>query len=178
MLFLGRVTWVKGLDLLLMALANVKKELPYVKLKLVGPVNQQYEAYLNRIASELQLTDSISFTGALYGQEKIDVINNSAFLVLPSYKEYTPNVLLEAQALGKPVISSNVGAVSEMLVSGETGLLIEPGNLSELVQAIKVLFTNVTLVKQASIKAVEFSKKFSSNISIEKLEKLYFAVKQ
>ena len=57
--------------------------------------------------------------------------------VLPSlYKEGLPNVLLESMSMGVPVISSNIGGVSEIVIDGETGLMVEPGDKLALANAI------------------------------------------
>jgi glycosyltransferase involved in cell wall biosynthesis len=63
--------------------------------------------------------------------------------VLPSLeKEGLPNVLLESMSMGVPVVSSNIGGVAEIVIDGETGYLVEPGNKSVLADAIGRVWAN------------------------------------
>ncbi len=74
--------------------------------------------------------------------------------VLPSlYKEGLPNVLLESMSMGVPVISSNIGGVPEIVMDGETGYVVEPGDKSALVDAIKKAWTNQDKYREMKVKA-------------------------
>ena len=162
--------------MLIKALKYVKDVKPDLKLKLVGPSDPQYEKYLRDLLGRLHLKSLVDFLGPLHGDEKYYLVGCSKILVLPSLKEYTPSVLLEAQALGVPVIATRVGAVPEMMLDGETGLLVKPGDELELAKAIGVLLENEDLRLKFSRKAREFAKNFTVERAVYKLEKIYHDV--
>ena len=60
----------------------------------------------------------------------------SDMVILPSYREGLPRVLVEAAAMGKPVVASRIPPITEIVVNGETGLLVEPDNPEAFAQAI------------------------------------------
>jgi glycosyltransferase involved in cell wall biosynthesis len=61
-----------------------------------------------------------------------EVYRNASIFVLPTYADFSPNVICEAMAMGLPVIASNVGAIGEMVMDGQTGFLIQPGDAAAL----------------------------------------------
>jgi len=67
---------------------------------------------------------------------------NCSVFICPTLADYHPIVLVEAQALGKPVISTKVGAIPEIVSNGKTGLLVEPGDEAELANAITTLLSD------------------------------------
>ena len=69
---------------------------------------------------------------------------------MPSYKEGYPNALLEAMASGLPVIATRVGAITDLISEGESGLLIEPGNTQQLAEKLSMLIRNGSLRKEIS----------------------------
>lgn len=82
-----------------------------------------------------QLGDKMRFYGYVSGQEKKKIFMESDVLILPSYGEGLPIVIIEALSAGCAIISSNVGAIPEIITS-HNGILIQPGNLKELKNAI------------------------------------------
>ena len=83
-----------------------------------------------------------------YVFERLDIT------VLPSlYKEGLPNVLLESLAMGVPVIATNIGGVAEVVIDGETGYLVEPGNSTELANAINRIWADQEKYKEMCFNA-------------------------
>jgi glycosyltransferase involved in cell wall biosynthesis len=173
MLFLGRITWVKGVHILIKAFKYVKSIEPNLKLKLAGPSDPRYEKYLRDLVEKLRLESSVEFLGPIHGNEKYHIIKCSRFLVLPSLKEYTPGVLLEAQSLGVPVIATKVGAVPEMVLNRKTGLLVRPNDTYELAKSIETLIVNEDLRRSFSEQAREWVKNFTLESAVTELEKVY-----
>jgi glycosyltransferase involved in cell wall biosynthesis len=175
LLFIGRVVRMKGLHVLVKALKyvsySIKKD---VKLTIVGPQNEIYAKYLERLISKLNLNDQVNMKGVVSEDEKYRLIASHKIFVLPSLGDYTPSVILEAQALGTPVIATRVGAIPTMLINGKTGLLVKPGDAMELAEGIKKLYVNDDLRESMSKNAKEFSKNFLLERSIKKLEHLYY----
>jgi glycosyltransferase involved in cell wall biosynthesis len=175
-LYLGRIVHRKGVHVLLKALNIVKQRSSKIKVGIAGPSDPQYLENLKILVKQLKLEDIVSFIGTVKEEEKYILIRSYKVVVLPSLKEYTPSVLLEAQALGTPVIATRVGAVPEMVGEEETGLLVEPNNELELAEAIEILLSNDALRSEFSRKAREFVKKFTIEKSAEKLERLYHGI--
>jgi len=172
-LFLGRITEVKGVHILIEAFTHIKRKYPETKLILAGPSDKRYEKTLRMIMEKYNLTDSIEFTGPVYGENKINLIRSALVFVLPSLKEYTGGVLLEAQALGTPVVATRVGAIPEIVLDGETGFLVEPNNPRELAEAIIRLIEDEELWRRLSTKAREWARNFTLEKRVDELESLY-----
>jgi glycosyltransferase involved in cell wall biosynthesis len=130
----------KGHPVLLNALGElVKSRLPNAHLMMVG--DGPDETMLKERMRALGLERNISFFPFTdepnYIYERLDIT------VLPSiYKEGLPNVLLESESMGVPVVATNVGGISEIVFDGETGYLVEPGNVSALASAIIEVWEN------------------------------------
>jgi len=174
--YLGRIVYRKGLHVLLKALSEVKRSFNGIKADIAGPSDPQYLRSLKALVKQYRLEDNVYFVGVIDEGEKYDFIRSHKVLVLPSLKEYTPSILLEAQALGVPVIATKVGAVSEMLINGETGFLVKPGDELELAKAIEVLVKNHKLRERFSAKAKIFSMNFTVEKQVDRLEDLYHEV--
>jgi len=81
----------------------------------------------------------VEVLGSKPHDELPDVINRHDVLVLPSYSEGLPNVVLEAMACGKPVIATDVGGVGEMITDGKEGVLIKPKSVSAIKEALATM---------------------------------------
>ena len=129
----------KGTEMLLETLALLKKRGVDVQLLAVGPFETpEYEDKIKTLASELGVQDLITWTGFVNDVEtwfkKMDAF------VLPSlFGEGLPMVLLEAMALGTPVISAEVEGVNQAIRNGRDGLVFEPGNCDALAGCVQGL---------------------------------------
>jgi len=171
-LFIGRIVERKGIDVLLEAYKQIAKKIDS-RLIIAGPGNTRTLQKIKKQVEKYALKQHVSILGYISEGEKIRIIASSKILTLPSYREYTPVVLLEAQALGTPVVASKVGAIPEIVKDEETGILIEPGNVDRLAKALETLLTNGELWKNMSLRAREWAKKFTLSRAVSKLEKLY-----
>jgi phosphatidyl-myo-inositol alpha-mannosyltransferase len=126
----------KGMEVLLQALAALKSSGFDLRLRAIGPFETpEYESSILALVDKLGLASSITWTG--FVQEISTELQQVDLLVLPSlYGEGTPMVVLEAMAEGLPVIASSVEGITEAIRHREDGLLVEPGSVSQLVQAI------------------------------------------
>lgn len=131
--FVGRVTRDKGADDLVEAFLRLSEEAPTAHLLLVGRV----EADDSPSPATLQTIDehpNIHLTGMM--QDVAAAYQAMDFLVLPSYREGFPNVVLEASAAGRPTIGYRSTGVVDAVVHDETGLLVPTGDAAELGRAI------------------------------------------
>lgn len=120
-LFLGALIERKGIFDLLESLTT----LPDVTLHVGGTGdNQRFKKMVN----DLNLQRHIIYHGWVNAEQKAELFAQCQLLILPSYNEGLPVVILEAMASGLPVISTPVGGIPEVILPGETGFLVEPGN--------------------------------------------------
>jgi glycosyltransferase involved in cell wall biosynthesis len=137
--FVGRPSEAKGLHLLLDAVAAIP-EIDGRKVELLvvgdGPERPTFEAR----AGKADLAGRVTFAGAVFDVRsaylRMDV------LALPSRYEAFPMVILEAMAMRLPVIASDVGDVSKLVVTGETGVLLEANSAAAVAAALRALLAD------------------------------------
>ena len=137
--YVGRLHRLKGIDVLIRALALIKDEEPDLRAVIIGPGDRR--PYV-RLASKLGVRDRIVFTGFVDEDTKIGGIDASIALVLPSicdYVEVFSLVITEAWARGKPVIASAVGEIPFRVRNMVSGLLVPSRDPKALAQAILLL---------------------------------------
>ena len=139
----ARLSSEKGLPGLLEAFGAVRKSHPGCSLILVGD-GPEREA-LRQQARSLQLDDGVQFVGRKSEQATLDLIAESDLMVVASFMEGLPIVLLEAMAIGTPVIASHVAGIPELVVDGRSGLLFPPSDWDSLATAITRLLDDQEL---------------------------------
>ena len=133
----GRLSNEKGHRGLIEAFALVGRESPGVRLDLVGdgPLRGELEALVERQG----LADRVTLHGALSESETLAQIAAADILVLPSFMEGLPLVIMEAMALAKPVIASGVAGIPELVRDGENGILFPASHWRALADAMLTL---------------------------------------
>jgi len=174
-LYLGRIHKIKGIDVLVKAYAHLKNEMNVNDAVLVvaGPD----DGFLNEVkflVYNLGITDSVLFTGPLYGRDKLEAFVDSEVYVLPSRYEIFGLTVLEAYACGKPIVASRVGGLKDLVKNEETGLLFEPGNIAQLAKSIFNLLNDNDAAKEMGLKGKNFVREiFTIEKVVERLEKVY-----
>jgi len=135
LLFVGRIVYQKGLDLLLHALSDLQ-EYPW-ELTVVGDGPQRVP--LEELTEGLGMRERVRFLGWLKGPELVAEYHRANLFPYPSRHEGMPNAVLEAMASGLPVIASRIAGNEELVLPGKTGLLIEPENQQALEKALQKL---------------------------------------
>ena len=154
----------KNISVLLESLKLLKdKQIPYQAV-LIGD-GMDYHM-MRRKASEIQLNDSVSFTGLLQGQDLANALASGDFLVLSSNYENMPVVIIEALACGLPVVSTNVGGISE-IINESNGMLVPPRNAEKLADAMQEMLSKYHDYDANALRD-SITKKFS-NESVGKL---------
>jgi glycosyltransferase involved in cell wall biosynthesis len=130
----------KGHPVLFEALRTlVEERLPHVHLMMVG--DGPDETKLKAMVKDLDLGDHVTFFP--FTDEPSYVFERLDLTVLPSLeKEGLPNVLLESMSMGVPVVSSNLGGIPEIVIEGETGSMVAPGDADALADAIEILWAD------------------------------------
>ncbi|MGH9789099.1 MAG: glycosyltransferase family 4 protein, partial [Candidatus Acidiferrales bacterium] len=130
----------KGLLHALEALPELRRQFPGLRYVVVGDGDDR--GWLEARARSLGLGDSVTFTGHLSREELNRCYAACDLFVLPSEKEGFGIVFLEAMAHGKPVVAARAGGAPEVVLDGETGLLVEHGNRDALVGALAALLAD------------------------------------
>jgi glycosyltransferase involved in cell wall biosynthesis len=151
-LFLGWIIREKGVYDLVDAMPEVLQHYPGAKFTFAG--NKEVETLRNLIESR-GLSGAAVVPGWVSGEQRLALFRSATVLVLPSYTEGLPNVILEAMASGLPVVATPVGAIPDVIRQGETGLLVEPGNAASLAAAILTVFRDETLRRHIASKALQ-----------------------
>lgn len=139
-IFVGRLDPVKGAPLLIEAFARVLGRHPDAHLTIVGdgPIRAEAEARVGALG----IGDKVSFTGFRTQSEVSDLLRRSDMLVLPSFAEGVPVVLMEAMASRIPVIASRVAGVQELVGDGRTGFTVPPGDIDTLAACMDALMSD------------------------------------
>ncbi len=134
-MFIGRLELVKGLDILINAIAYLKeKNNLYFKLCVIGEGSLENE--LKSYVSQKELSEFFVFIGKIPHNKINNWMSAADLICLPSYNEGYPNVLLESIACGTPVIASNTGGIPD-IVNSNNGILFKTGDFKELAYKLK-----------------------------------------
>ena len=126
-----------------------------------------------QIVEEKNLKSNIIIVGWADFDRKLELLKKSSVLVLPSYNEGLPMAILEGMACGKAIISTTVGAIPEV-VKEENGILIEPGDVEKLSEALRRYCMNQERVKKIGKNNIALiHTKYSMDAMHQKLEKIY-----
>jgi glycosyltransferase involved in cell wall biosynthesis len=176
LLFIGRITSGKGLHILLQSLQYLKTP---VRLVIIGPADWDF-TYFNHIQKFMQAENSkgkhkVEYIGRLEHRELVKWYQSASILILPSTSyEAFPVVNLEALSCETPVIATKIGGVSEVVHSGENGLLVTPNSVAELANAIQCLLDDDALrLKLGKEGRRQVLENYSNTVIVEKLRKIY-----
>jgi glycosyltransferase involved in cell wall biosynthesis len=169
--FVGRLVPAKGLLYLLAAIRQIKPEFPNVVVLIVGDGPQKAE--LQGKARDLNLRTV--FTG--YQIETPPYYALMDVFVLPSFFEGLPGVVLEALAMEKTVVATNVGGTSDIVVDGENGFLVPTRDAERVASALKKLIADKSLrVKMGKVGREMVQRGFLWDDIVDKVETVYEAV--
>jgi glycosyltransferase involved in cell wall biosynthesis len=158
LLFLGSLNRRKGIIDLLKALSLMNKE-RYL-LNVAGQyTDNKVENHVTDIIKKHQFENNVMFHGYIRGNNKINLLQRSDILVLPSYGEGLPVAILEAMLAGCAIISTKVGAIPEIINEGENGYLIAPGDINSLYNYINYLFNNEEILEKMKQNNIETAAK-------------------
>ena len=132
------------------------------------------EEELKKYVIDNSISSYINFLGWVSGEEKIKQLEKNQVLVLPSYNEGLPIAILEAISYGMPVISTDVGSVSEAVFDGENGFLFKPGDIRALSDSIKKILESKELRESFGLKSRQIAEQyFNEEQYFNKLRELY-----
>ncbi|MCK5595327.1 glycosyltransferase family 4 protein [bacterium] len=137
----GQISRLKGHDVFLKAASIILKKNKSVKFLIIGEVRRERDQGLcEPLISKLNLGKNVIFTG--YRDDIANVMSSIDILAFPTLKESFGRSAIEAMALGKPVVASDVGGVPEIVIDGKSGILVSPGSPEELADGLLELIND------------------------------------
>ncbi|MHB1287245.1 MAG: glycosyltransferase [Leptospirales bacterium] len=161
---------IKAVDLLLQAFRSVRERVPEAFLIVAGDGPEASD--LHTMAQRLKIMDSLKFLGRRLDVETI--LPAFDVFVMSSLSEGFPNAVLEAMACGVPVIATSVGGIRELVIPEETGRLVPPNNIKELVEAMVRIAENPSVRAEFSLNARQYVEKhFQFETIAHQLKEMY-----
>lgn len=176
-LFVGNIDRTKGLDVFVNAAEFILRRNPRVRF--VITLHEPYETIQHvRVLASRRLGSHVIVMGVV--KDMVSLMASADVVVAPWRSTEgnfdLPLVILEAMAMGKPVIASKVGGIMEVICNEENGVLVEPNQADELADAIIGLLNDSNLRKKISERAAQFVKQFSCIEVSQRLSDLYIKV--
>lgn len=172
-LFLGVLIKRKGVSDLLKAVKLMKDEGNDKNFEVIIAGSGKEESALKDEAKILNIMDIVRFCGWTSGNKKKTLLSECQMLVLPSYNEGLPIAILEAMSYGMPIVATNVGDIPSAVKNGENGYTVEPGNIQELKEAIKLVMDEKKFRKFSSDSLCKVLHAFDERIFFDMMKKVY-----
>ena len=164
--YIGQLIERKRVQDLIISLKYLKD----IRLQIIGDGPKKQN--LINLTERLNLQDRIFFLG--FRKNRLDLLNNSEIMILPSLVEGTPRVVMEAMTMEKVVIGTNIPGTRELIKHKETGLLVPIKNPRKIAEAVNYVLKNKRLTKSMAINAKKLiEKKFSAERAAKEYEDLY-----
>ena len=175
LLSVGRPHWIKGYDYALQTCKLLKdKNVPFHYTIIGGAGNEE----LQFLIADLGLKGDVSLTEAVSQSQVFDLMRSSSLLLMPSLEEGIPNVVVEAMAIGLPVVSTDCGGIPELIANGVNGWLVPTRNPEAMAVAVmnfrELSLEKIEAVRFAARKKVE--RQHNEERMVEGMERLYLEV--
>ena len=174
----ARLVEKKGTRYLIESLALVARAVPDVELRIVGDGPLRHD--LEQLVADLGLENRVSFLGALAHEQVLEEIRDASLLCLPSVtaasgdQEGLGQVILEAGAIGRPVVATQHGGIVDGVLDGESGILVPERNTSALAEALVSILESPAQAEKLGHAARRFVvRNFDVHSQAQKLERLY-----
>jgi glycosyltransferase involved in cell wall biosynthesis len=157
--FVGRLEKEKGVEFLLQAMVLLRNTVPKVCLQIAGDGNCRAE--LESRVESLGICDKVVFLGWLGADRLREVFVNSWVLVVPSiWEEGLGMVLVEAGLMGRPVVASKIGGITDVVRHGENGLLVAPRDPEALAVAITSVLQDREKARSMGLAGTRISREY------------------
>lgn len=166
----GRLTYQKGHEYFIEAAKNLVKEGFDFEFHIYGDGEKKKE--FEKLIIDYGLEKSVFLKG--YSKDVLSVLRTFDLFVLTSRYEGIPYVLLEAMSMEVPIVTTDVGGISEVIRNNENGLLVENKNVSDICEKIKYIMSDNNLRKEIADKAKkDFEEKYLIENTVSQIEKIY-----
>jgi glycosyltransferase involved in cell wall biosynthesis len=177
--FMGSLGQRKGVYDILGVAKMLKERLPTTTFLLAGPEDQTGD--LRKIMSFMtrEGLGNVKVLKPLYGKEKVDYFERNGVFLFPSYNENLPLVVIEAAASGKPIVVTPVGAVPEFFENEKSVLMVQPGRIDQMADAIVRVIDDTPLkIRLGKAARDVFVRRLSREGIMESLRQVYNRVLQ
>ena len=171
-LFIGRLVVNKNLQVLIHSFKEVIKKIPDAKLIVIGAgaMSDKWK----KMVSDLGLDLNIEFTGFISENNKMEILSKCSVLALPSTSEGQPLVSLEAFAMSKPLLLSNIEPSYDIVSEGVDGFILPAHDAYKWAEKIIFLLSNRQICEQMGRKGrLKVEKKYSLDSFVENMENIY-----
>lgn len=170
-LYVGRVDPEKSIDITLRAFAKVLTKVGNAEFTIVGDGTALSE--LKTLARELNIEDHVRFTGRVYLPELLSLYQASTIFATASETETQGIVLIEAAAVGLPLVAVDAGAVKELCQHHKNGFLCRPADISGLAKAMAKLLSDHKLAQEYSKNSLKIAEQHDLRHTLERFEEIY-----
>lgn len=167
-LFVGRLQKIKGTEVLLRCFDTLKQE--RYKFIVVGDGEEMEE--IKKYIQEKSISN-VELKGELTEKEVLLEYQKATVFLLPSLSEGFPLTILEAMACGLPVVASNVGDVTKIIVDGNNGFVVKPGVVSLFAEKIKLILNNQDMAQKMSKNNILKAKQYSWDKTARGIYRVY-----
>jgi glycosyltransferase involved in cell wall biosynthesis len=171
LLFIGRISPMKGVKYLLEAYRKVRESFPDYKLFVCG--EGEYKKEILKYAKEAGLSDHVNFKGIVSQEELVKLYSTSTMVCLPSIYEPFGLTVLEGAASGKPVITTNKSGASELVDNWKNAVVVKAGDSADLAKAMIRLLEDKELRKRVGKNATTLANKYSWKLAAKETLKVY-----
>jgi glycosyltransferase involved in cell wall biosynthesis len=176
--FAGRISPNKGADLLVDAVCRLSREHPDVQLRLLGKGSDEFVDQLRAKAAQHGMPNLLDLPGFIAREELPAHLSRAHVFAAPSKYEPGPGlVCLEAMACGLPVVACAGAGAAEVVMPGENGLLVPPGDAAALADALGVLLSKPALREAMAARNRQYAQDVAdSQLCLQRLEAFYASV--
>ena len=153
-------------------LYNILKEYSNAHLTMVGPEKDGSQKLCMDLAKDLGISGKITFTGLLPKKRWISLSDKSDIFINTTHVDNMPVSIIEALALGFPIVSTNIGGIPFLLKTGQNALLVKDSSINGMVEKIKLLLKSYHLSQMLSRNAMITSEAYSWEYVYPKWEKI------
>jgi glycosyltransferase involved in cell wall biosynthesis len=173
--FLGRLSHKKGLDILIRAMAGVRRDVPGCTLAVVGPDDEALTPALRAEAAACGVADRVVFTGMLSGEAKLEALAAADVWALPSRGENFGNAVVEAMAAARPVVISPAVNIAPEIAFAGAGIVAD-GSPDAFAAAIVRLLLDDEQRSRLGVRAHSFAARYDWAIVAPRLAAMYRSV--
>jgi len=168
---MGRVSYEKSIDIVIMAFNEVIKKNPVTKLMIIGDGPERDN--LEKLVSKLNIQDNVIFTGFLQKEELVNALLATDIFLTASKTENMPVAVMEGMAAGLPIVAVDALGTPEIVKDGVNGFLTQPDDYMEMAEKTLQLLKDEETSRKFAKASIEFSSNFSQENMGKALEKIY-----
>ncbi len=170
-LYVGRVDPEKQVGIVIQAFKEALRKVPEMEMVIVGDGVDKIR--LEKLSKELEIDKKVSFLGRVVSDDLYELYKTGSVFATASEIETQGIVLIEAAAIGLPLIAVNKGAVAEVCRDGENGVLCHPGSVEEISEAIVKILSDKKLQKEYSKRSLEIAKEHDLEKTLDRFINIY-----